>query len=263
MISFEEIKKQYSGIVGFERSILREYLQYKILDIIFRDKLASKLSFLGGTAIKICYGSQRFSEDLDFDNFGLTEAEFNELSVTIKTNLELEGYKVEIRNVFKGAMRCYIKLPEILFDNNLSVYSDENITIQVDTAPHNFSYEPSKFLLEKFEVYRTINLTPIDIILSQKVAAIVGRKRMKGRDFYDLSFLLSSRLGGEQVYFNYEYLKAKLNVSNREELKNLLLEVTPIDLSDLVDDVKIFLLNKDDARRITTFREFIVQKLGE
>jgi predicted nucleotidyltransferase component of viral defense system len=261
MISFDELKKQYPDVQGFDRSLLREYLQYKILDIIFKDKLAAKLSFLGGTALKICYGSRRFSEDLDFDNFGLTEAEFGELSEIIKKQLELEGYKIETRNVFKGAFRCYIKLPELLYQNNLSLYPAENIVIQVDTAPYNFLYEPIKFLLDKFEVYRTINLTPADIILSQKVAAIVGRKRMKGRDFYDISYLFSSQPAGVPLDFNMAYLEQKLGVNSKVELKKLLLEAIPEDLTALAGDVEPFLLNKDDLRRVLTFREYIESKL--
>jgi predicted nucleotidyltransferase component of viral defense system len=40
---------------------------------------SENLSFIGGTAIRIVYGSQRFSEDLDFDNFGLTFEQFENL----------------------------------------------------------------------------------------------------------------------------------------------------------------------------------------
>ena len=144
VINIDEIKKYYpSNLTGFDRSISREYLQYKILDIIFKSGVGAKFSFLGGTAIKICYGSSRFSEDLDFDNFGLTEKDFIELSEIIKKELSLEGYGIEIRNVFKGAFRCYIKIPDILLANKLSVADDEKILIQVDTTPHNFNYRPN------------------------------------------------------------------------------------------------------------------------
>ena len=257
MISINEIKKYYpAGVVGFDRGILREYLQYKILDIIFRQKISSKLAFLGGTAIKICYGSARFSEDLDFDNFGLTPEEFIELSATIKTELELEGYIIEIRNVFKGAFHCYIKIPRILQANDLAVDVEEKILIQIDTVPHDFTYEPQNYLLQKFDVFRNIKITPVDIILSMKVAAIFGRKRMKGRDFYDLVYLLG--LGD----FNYEYLSFKLGIKNKEHLKNKLLEsIVDLDMSIMAKDVLPFLLKKDDQERVLSFREYIAQKL--
>lgn len=256
MINIGEIRKYYPNLNGFDRSILREYLQYKILDIIFKDKAGRKLSFLGGTAIKICYGGTRFSEDLDFDNFGLSEDEFNGLSEVIKKELELEGYEVEVRNVFKGAFRCYIKIPKILKENNLSALEDEKILIQVDTAPHGFSYAPDNFLLQKFDVFRNIKLTPPDIILSMKIGAIFGRKRMKGRDFYDTVYLLGL------ADFNYDYLEAKLGIKNKEGLKSKLLAfIAGMDMEDMARDVSPFLLNQDDQERILSFQKYIEQRL--
>ena len=257
MINIDEIKKYYpSNLTGFDRSILREYLQYKILDIIFKSGVGAKFSFLGGTAIKICYGSSRFSEDLDFDNFGLTEKDFIELSEIIKKELALEGYGIGIRNVFKGAFRCYIKIPDILRANKLSVADDEKILIQVDTTPHNFNYRPNNFLLQKFDVFRNIKITPPDILLSMKATAIFGRKRMKGRDFYDTVHLLGI------ADFNYDYLNAKLGIKDKNDLKNKILEsITDLDMSVMVRDVLPFLIKSDDKDRILNFREYIGQRL--
>jgi len=254
MINLTEIKKSYPNLTGFDKNILREYLQYKILDIIYKSGIANKLSFIGGTAIKICYGSARFSEDLDFDNFGLTEKDFGELSEIIKKELQLEGYEVEIKNVFKGAFRCNIKILNILKENNLAVMPNEKILIQLDTAPHNFNYQPDNFLLQKFDVFRNIKLTPPDILLSMKAGAIFGRKRMKGRDFYDVVHLLG--LAG----FNYDYLEAKLGIKNQAELKKKLFEFTAgLDLTSLAEDVLPFLIKPDDKKRVLLFREYIEQ----
>lgn len=257
MMDIKEIRKHYpENFSGFDRSILREYLQYKILDIIFKSEIGAKLSFLGGTAIKICYGSSRFSEDLDFDNFGLTENDFIKLSEVIKKELSLEGYDVETRNVFKGAFRCYVKIPKILQDNELSVAEDEKILIQVDTTSHDFAYQADNFLLQKFDIFRSIKLTPIDIVLSMKLAAVFGRKRMKGRDFYDIVYLLGL------TDFNYAYLEEKLGIKNKEELKEKLLEsIAELDMSEMVRDVMPFLIKPDDARRVLNFKEYIQQKL--
>ncbi len=256
MINIEELKKYYPNLKGFDRGILREYLQYKILDIIFKSAIANKLSFLGGTAIKICYGSSRFSEDLDFDNFNLNEDEFAEISAIIKKELSYEGYEVEIRNVFKGAFRCYVKILKILYDNKLSDLEGEKILIQVDTAAHGFEYEPNNFLLQSFDVFRNIKATPADIILSQKVAAIFGRKRAKGRDFYDLVYLMGI------TDFNFKYLDFKLGIDNKWQLKKELLKKSAdLDFKELARDCLPFLVRPDDHERILFFREYIEQEL--
>jgi len=256
MINLKELKKYYSNLEGFDRNILREYLQYKILYIIFKSKVANKLSFLGGTAIKICYGSSRFSEDLDFDNFDLSKNNFNELSLNIKKGLEYEAYEVEVRNVFKGAFRCYIKIPELLYKNELSNYKEEKIVIQVNTASHGFKYKPDNFLLQKFDVFGNIKLTPVDIILSQKVAAIFGRKRQKGRDYFDLVYLMGI------TDFNFEYLDFKFGIKNKKELKKELLnKVSNFNFEELAKDVMPFLVNPDDQERVLNFKEYIEQRL--
>src|SRR6056297_357535 len=256
MIGINEIRKHYPNITGHDRNVLKEYLQYKILEIIFGQKISSKLAFLGGTAIKICHGSSRFSEDLDFDNFDLSDEEFGALVEKVREELSLLGYDVEIKNVFKGAFRCYIRVPKILFDNNLSPLEDEKVVIQIDTAPHNFRYEPDKILLQKFDVYTNIFATPKDILLSQKAEIIINRKRAKGRDFYDFSYLMGV------ADFNWEYLDHKIGVKNKEELKKKLFKrLDDINPEDLTKDVEPFLLKSKDKERILTFREYIEQKL--
>lgn len=174
MISIDQIEKNYpDNLRGFKKNILREYLQYKILEMIFNSSLAPKLSFLGGTALRIVHENSRFSEDLDFDNFQLSEDEFIVLTKSIQKGLQMEGYSVEIRNVLKSAFRCYIKLPHVLFDNALSNLKDEKILIQVDTEPHGFNYTPESVFLNKFDVFTKIAVTPPDILLAQKIYALL------------------------------------------------------------------------------------------
>ncbi len=255
MLSLANIEKYYSEVERpFKRNILREYLQYKILEIIFNSKIGQGLAFLGGTALRIVHGNNRFSEDLDFDNFGLTEEQFTSLVHEVKRGLELQGYEVEIKNVFKGAYRSYIRIPNVLFDNNMSDLHNEKIMIQIDTAPHDFDYKRDLKIINKFDVFTQIYTTPIDILLSQKIYAALNRSRAKGRDFFDIVFLLP------QVKPNYEYLKKKLNIDDGRELKEALLSKTgEFDFNELAKDIEPFLINGGDSKKIKMFREYIGQ----
>jgi len=253
MLSLQEIEKYYpENIRSFKRNILREYLQYKILQIIFNSRHTNKLSFLGGTALRVVYNNARFSEDLDFDIFGLKEKEFAEISTIVKKQLELEGCEVEIRNVYKGAFRCYVKISKLLFDSDLSGHEGEKILIQLDAASHKFNYEPERVIINKFDVFTEINVTPLDIILSQKIFAIFNRKALKGRDFYDVICLLS------RTKPNYDYLELKLNIRNGQELKERLLALDDgINFGNLAKDVEPFLCNSADFQRINLFKKYI------
>ncbi len=128
MLTLEQIEKNYpENLRPFKKNLLREYLQYKILEIIFNSEFSTKITFLGGTALRILYDNSRFSEDLDFNNFNLNEKEFLSLTASIKIELEKQGFEVETGNVFKRAYRCKIKLPKILFVNELSPLKKESI----------------------------------------------------------------------------------------------------------------------------------------
>jgi hypothetical protein len=98
------------------------------------------------------------------------------------------GYEVEIRNVKKGAYHCLIRFPEILFEEGLTQHKEEKILIRLDTEAQGFNYKPDKPLLNKFDVFTQINTTPSDILLAQKLYAIINRKTNKGRDFFGIVF---------------------------------------------------------------------------
>lgn len=252
MLDFQQIKEQYpENLQRFERAILREYLQYKVLQAIFDSNHASKLAFLGGTALRIVYGNNRFSEDIDLDNFGLAWTEFEEVIQKVKRFLELEGFEVEVRNVAKGAYRCYLKFPTLLYEQGLSPLPEEKILIQVDTSAQGYSYKPETILLNKFDVFAEIRVTPLNILLSQKIYTAINRKRPKGRDFYDISYL-SSRTKPDMGF-----IQQKLEVKTVEDLRQeISTRIAELDFKDLAKDVAPFLMNQDDIKRVERFREF-------
>jgi len=138
------------------RGMLVEYLQYELLDSLFKLKGAVCLSFIGGTAIRILKQSYRFSEDLDFDNFGLSFKQFEELVRRACRDMEIKGFLVESRIVERGAYHCYIRFPEILYKSGISSNVEEKILIRIDSESKEKLYETHKFLLNKYTVYRQI-----------------------------------------------------------------------------------------------------------
>jgi len=253
MLEIRQIEPFYPEYLrGFKKNLLREYLQYKILEIVFDSKFGGKLSFMGGTAIHIIHGNARFSEDLDFDNLGLATEEFEQLAGLIKKSLKLEGYKVEIKNVFNGAYRCYIRIPDILFENGLSRHKQEKLLIQLDTEPQGFTYSPEKVIINKFDVFLRINVVPMNILLAQKIYAILKRRRAMGRDFYDAVFLFGKSKP------NLNYLKLKLKIEDRADLKNnLLAKCDKLDFRGLAKDVEKFLFNPSDSKKVLFFYDYI------
>jgi len=252
MLDFEQIKKQYSPqLQGFQRAILREYLQYKILQAVFESKQASRLSFLGGTALRIIHGNTRFSEDIDLDNFGLSWQAFGDMIQKVRRFLELEGFDVEIREVARGAYHCYLRFPQLLYEQGVSVHLDEKILIQVDTAAQGYDYQPQLVVLNKFDIFTQIRVTPLEVLLSQKIFTAINRKRAKGRDFYDITFLFS------KTKPDFSFLEQKMAIHSPAELRDVLLEkIAGYDFEALAKDVAPFLVSQDEVKRVLLFREF-------
>ena len=253
MLDIKQIELLYpENLRPFKKNILREYLQYKILDSIFSSKFAEDLCFMGGTAIHIIHSNNRFSEDLDFDNLRLNDGAFAELSSFIKRRLELEGYSVEVTNSFRGAFRAYIKILKILHESGISNHGGEKLLIQLDAEPQEFAYLPEKTIINKFDVFRRINVVPVDLLLSQKITAIFTRKRPQGRDFYDAIFLLG------KTRPDMKYLNAKLSIKDMQELKEKLdKKCKSLDFKSLAKDLRQFLFSPSDAEKILLFPEYI------
>ena len=253
MLNFNDILSYYPQKLRiFKENILKEYLQYLVLNIVFSTKYSNKLVFLGGTAIRMIHNSTRFSEDLDFDNTGLSETDFGKVSEVIKRQLELEGYNVEIENIFKGAFHCYIKFPGLLFQNELSGHEQEKILIQLDAEPQKYTYRPEKYLLNKFGIFRYINIVPLDLLLSQKICACFTRKRSKGRDFFDVVYLMGKTAP------DYKFLEDRFNIKNQTELIARLKEKSDsLDLKALSKDVEPFLFDPSQKDRVINFKNWL------
>lgn len=253
MLSLQNIKEYYPNqLWGFNRFILREYLQYKILEIIYDSPHANQLIFMGGTALRIIYNNNRFSEDLDFDNYNIAESDFGIITTFIHNKLEQQGFEVEMRNVYKGAYHCHIKFPGLLKELGLSGQASERILIRLDTEPQYFEYNPEWKLINKFDVFTDVATTPEDILLSQKFYAVINRPRNKGRDFYDIVFLL-----GRNIKPNYNYLEQKIKISNEVELKESIKEkLSHLNMKEMAIDVSPFLFNAKDEKKVLLFENY-------
>jgi predicted nucleotidyltransferase component of viral defense system len=254
MIPLSEIEQQYpEHLRPFRHFLLREYLQYQILQILFSGPHANKFSFLGGTCLRIVYHNNRFSEDLDFDNRGLSPADFDQVAAGIKRGLELLGLQVELENVYRGAYHCYIKFPGLLFQTGLSGHKEQKILIQLDTEDQGYRYQPEIKFINKFDVFCSIPTTPLPVLLAQKFFALFNRKQPKGRDFFDITFLM-----GMGVRPDYAFLKLKTGISTPAELKaKTLAHGEQLDFEYLANDVRAFLFNPSDLRRVLLFMDFI------
>jgi len=252
MLDFRQIKNQYpEGLQGFERAILREYLQVKILQAIFESKQAGQLAFIGGTALRILHDNQRFSEDIDLDQFDLSWDAFGEMIRKVERFLTLDGFVVEVHEVAKGAFHCYLRFPELLYGQGLSPLLGQKLLIRLDSAAQGYDYQPDVKILNKFDIFTEVRTAPLPVLLSHKIYTAVNRKRLKGRDFFDITFLLA------RTKPDYGFLDQKMGVNSPDHLREAFLErIELFNFDALAEDVAPFLIDRAQVKRVRLFRTF-------
>ena len=244
---------QIQGNSIFDKHILKEYLQLMIMDYLSSTLYLQKISFIGGTNLRLVKGIDRFSEDLDFDCKELSKEEFIEMTDGIIQFLERSGLRVETRdkdNPKLMAFRRNIHFPELLFDLGLSGHKEERFLIKVETQDQGVEYKPVVTNIKGCGFFFPFPVPSDSVLCSMKIAAMLARA--KGRDFYDLMFLLS------QAKPDYDFLQKRCGISNLQEFKNAtntLLET--VDLNKKQKDFEHLLFNKANSIKILRFRDFV------
>lgn len=255
MLDFDQIRLFFPEYVQDQpESILREYLQCKVLELVFSSPMASKLTFIGGTALRLIYNTQRFSEDLDFDNKNLTMDEWIELGAIIKKGLNYEAINIDIAKTRLNdtVFHHNLRFLEILFQLKISPHKNSVMLIKADSENQGIDYQVSIVRLNRFDVDTQIKVMPIDIALSQKFRAFFDREM--GRDLFDISSI------APMTKPNYAYLEAALGICNAKQLKERVLErCEELNLEDLEKRTAPFLFKDTDVSRIRHFKDYMKQ----
>ena len=257
MIDIEYIRSFFPPIIvsqsRFDRYMLKEYLQLQILDYLTTTSYINKISFIGGTNLRIVQGIDRFSEDLDFDCKDLSEEEFMTMTDSVVNYLRNSNIDVETRdkpNPRLTAFRRNLYFPQMLFNLGLTGHRDERLLLKIETQNQGVAYQPIVVNINKMGFFFSIQVPPLDVLCAMKFSAILSRQ--KGRDFYDTIFLLS------KTNPNMDFLHAKTGISTMKELKNAMKNrLLEIDLNEKKRDFVHLLFNESNAERILKFGEII------
>lgn len=237
----------------FEKHVVKEYIQLTILDYLSTSQFIRKLCFIGGSNLRLVKGIDRFSEDLDFDCRNMLKEEFAQMSCNVIRYLEHNGYRVERRdkkNPKLTAFRCNIYFPQLLFDLGLSGHKEERFLIKIEVQDQGVDYTPTVVNIKGCGYYFPLPVPSDSVMCAMKTTALLDRA--KGRDFYDLMFLLG------QTSPDYDFLAKRRGIGSPEELKTAIYQVLErTDLSVKMKDFEHLLFNKNNSRRILRFKEYL------
>ena len=217
----EMLRKYQTGGVSDKKNAIKEIMQEIVLCGLSRAGFFQKTAFYGGTALRIFYGLDRFSEDLDFSLMKTDDSfELSDYFPTLRKEIAAYGLNVEISEKQKtkeSAIRSTFlkrntKEHMLLFYASDPITSgiagDEKIKIkfEVDTNPPNGATFEHKFRL--LPAPYEVTLYDVPSLFAGKAHAVICRSwknRIKGRDLYDYIFYLS-----RGAALNTEHLKARL-----------------------------------------------------
>ena len=241
---------------------LKEIIQEIALLGLWRAKFFEKAAFYGGTALRILYGLDRFSEDLDFSLLTVDKSfSLDKYNNAILRELESLGFAVSVENKDKkhstpirsafiksNTKELFIRIG-INENDRKQLHSNAvvKIKIEVDTEPPlKFSKETK--LIPFLGPFSITTMTLPDLFAG-KMHALLFRDFsgwVKGRDWYDFTWFLSrqaplSIIHLEERMKQLGHLDLKQSLSP-ERLKNMYMNrVESLDIISAQNDVKKFL----------------------
>lgn len=181
---------------------LKEIIQEIALLGLWRSKFYEKAAFYGGSALRILYGLDRFSEDLDFSllkkdkNFVFEnycraiKDELNSFgfSVTVEKKEKGPGANIDSAFIKAGTMKnmVVIDVPQSL---KKKIHREKmmKVKVEIDRDPPGGFLTEARYLLQPIPF--SINTYTLPCLFAGKLHAILCRpwvNRVKGRDWYDL-----------------------------------------------------------------------------
>jgi predicted nucleotidyltransferase component of viral defense system len=280
----EQMLKRYElNTIHDHENALKEIIQEIVLLGLWRSKFYEKAVFYGGSALRILYKLDRFSEDLDFSLIA-PKKDFNMKKYlgAIKSELELWDFEVftEEKNKKNGSTinSAFIKANTLIhllkIDVNLKTHKNAvmKIKLEVDQDPAIGFTSELKYHLHPIPF--TIKTMALPGLFAGKMHALLCRTRrtnIKGRDWYDLIWFVKNNIPCDLYYLKNKMAQTgHIDVSEaltKEKLIEFLSgKIKEIDFDLAKSDVEPFLKNLGQREELslwsdTFFSDYLVQEI--
>ena len=247
-------------------SALREIMQEIALAGLSRTDFFKTAAFYGGTALRIFYGLNRYSEDLDFsllqknENFSLApyflsiQKEFESLGLKVSLRNKLKTKKTAIESAFlkKETLWEELVLEDIVAQ--IGIRSNKNIKIKIEVdrnPPQGFNTE-EKLMLRPYSFY--VKCFDQPSLFAGKMHALLFRKwknRVKGRDWYDWEWFVRKGVPLNLSHFLQRARDTgdwtKKSISKKQFLQLLTEKINTASFENIKADVRPFI---KDAKQL-------------
>ena len=223
-----------------------------LLSYLYKLKNSDKIFFKGGTAIRFLYGSFRFSEDLDFTSILIPQKIISLFNKAI-SNLTQEMPQVSIENFREKKNSVVSRIKYIAQKNAYPLGIHLEISIREKPLTKETSQIETLFPISPYPI---INHLSAEEISSEKIRAIL--KRAKGRDLFDIWFLMS-----KEVNLNWDMVEKKMKFYKEDVVfEDLISKIDRFDQKRLFQDLAKF-LPRDQRKIIPNLKANVLKKLNE
>ncbi len=200
---------------------IREILQQTALLGLSRHRFFEHAIFYGGTALRILYGLDRYSEDLDFSLLKPSgQFDFHPFLEGMRLELEAMGFKLNYtkreKNQESGIWSAFLKantlelllsIEEASITRGIHPEQKIQIKLEIDIDPPIFDMPIETKLVKNPVPFYITTMRIIDLFAGKMHAVLcrAWRNRVKGRDWYDLIWYIQSG-----IPVNLAYLRAKM-----------------------------------------------------
>ncbi|MBC8494141.1 MAG: nucleotidyl transferase AbiEii/AbiGii toxin family protein [Candidatus Thioglobus sp.] len=219
-----------------ETNAVKEITQEIILYALSTTRFFEHVHFCGGTALRIIYGLERFSEDLDFtlntpdENFDFDNYMSDVLNVLKQYGLDMQIKKskdntfVKKRELKKDSEKWQLSFPSL---------SKVVIKLEIDANPPEGAIYTDKIL--DFPILHKISIGTIETLFAGKMHALLCRDFVKGRDWYD--FLWYVKNNHSINYDLLQYALFQMGPYKGQNIPNFNKEFVKMELSKKIENL--------------------------
>lgn len=228
------------------RNVLKEELQFYVLNFICHHPEYSNWIMYGGSALRICHELDRMSVDLDFEVAHKVDESFlnelkNEIAGYFKDTYGLDSELLTVKITTDRGLRLCFNIGDLV---GINIHSKQ-VIVKIDLN----HFTAAKTTVERIPINRNqlsfvVKIYNMSSLMASKIAAILLRGQRggvdgilyeeKGRDIYDLLWYMNKK-----IVPDLDYLKAKnIDMTNLRELfDKLTLKMNRVDNTNLKNDL--------------------------
>jgi predicted nucleotidyltransferase component of viral defense system len=204
-MTIKEMMDRYKNVPISDLDKLREILQQSALLGLYRTHFFKHAAFYGGTALRILYGLNRFSEDLDFSLLEKNpHFDFDPFLTGLQQEMVAMGFDVIVEEKEKkqstgilsaflktNTLNLFLQIREHQTVGNLHPDQKLKIKLEIDVDPP-LGFRTAFALVKEPTPFQVVTYQLSDLFAGKMHALLyrAWKNRVKGRDWFDLIWFI-------------------------------------------------------------------------